>query len=315
MFGPRSREGGARRQAPDGAPERVALVGVVVNTGLAAVKLVAGIAGSSFALVADAVESLCDIVGSMVVWGALRYGARDPDDDHPFGHGKAEALAGLAVATLVIGAGIGIGVQSVREILTPHDVPRPFTLIVLAVVIVIKESLFRAAKRAARRAGSSAGHADAWHHRSDAITSLAAFVGILIAVIGGERFAVADDWAALFASCIIAVNGVLLVREPWAELMDASMPEIERECTRIVLSIPGFEAVERCHARKSGRMHRVTMHAEVDPQMSVREAHDLTGRAKAAVRDAIPGVESLLIHIEPAVRDGSTDSASGRATS
>lgn len=304
-----------RRQSPDDSPERLALLGVVVNTVLAGAKLAAGVLGSSFALVADAVESLCDIAGSVVVWGALRYGSRAPDEDHPFGHGKVEALAGLAVSLLVVGAGIGIGVQAVREILTPHDVPKPFTLVVLAIVIVIKESLFRATKRAARRAGSSAGHADAWHHRSDAITSLAAFVGILIAVVGGEGCAVADDWAALLASCVIVINGVLLVREPASELMDKSTPEIERECTRIVLSVEGFEAVERCHARKSGRMHRVTMHAAVDPAMSVREAHDLTGQAKAAVRAALPRVESLLIHIEPAIRDGSADSRAAHATS
>lgn len=301
------------RRAPDAAPERVAFLGIVANAALAGVKLAAGILGSSFALVADAVESLCDIAGSLVVWGALRYGSRGPDEDHPFGHGKAEALAALAVSVLVVCAGVGIGVQAVREILTQHGAPRPFTLVVLATVVVVKEALFRAARGAAQRSGSSAGHADALHRRSDAITSVAAFIGILIAIVGGEGYAVADDWAALLAACVIAVNGVLLARAPAAELMDRSAPEVERECARLVLGIPGIRGIERCHARKSGRMHRVTMHAEVDPDMSVRDAHALTGRAKAIVRQAMPNVESLLIHIEPA--RGGPDSSAGAGVS
>lgn len=284
---------------PDDAPERVALWGVVLNAGLAGVKLAAGVAGSSFALVADAVESIGDIAGSLVVWGALRYGAQPPDEDHPFGHGKAEALAALAVAVLIVGAGIGIGIQSVHGILTPHDLPRPFTLAVLGGVIAIKEAMYRIARRAARRSGSTAGHADALHHRSDAITSIAAFIGISIALIGGKAYAVADGWAALFASVVIIINGVLLVRAPASELMDRAAPEVERECVRIVLAMGGFTGVERCHARKSGRGYRVTMHAEVAPEMSVAEAHALTGKAKASVRREIPSVDSLLIHIEP----------------
>lgn len=280
-------------------PERVALLGIAVNAVLACVKLGAGIVGNSFALIADAIESIGDIAGSIVVWGGLRYGAQPPDEDHPFGHGKAEALAALAVAILIVGAGVGIGIHAVREIQTPRGSPRWFTIVVLVAVILIKETLFRIASRASKASASNAGRADAWHHRSDAITSLAALVGISIALIGGDRWAVADDWAALLAGCVIIVNGLLISRGPWDELMDRSAPDIERVCTQTVLAIDGFTGVERCNARKSGRVYRVVMHAEVSPDMTVAQAHALTGIAKAAVRNAHPLVASLLIHIEP----------------
>jgi cation diffusion facilitator family transporter len=279
--------------------EGAALWGIVANAVLALVKLLGGIFGNSFALVADAVESLADIAGSVVVWGALKYGSTPADDNHPFGHGKVESLAALAVSILIIIAGLGIGIQSVREILDPGQAPLPFTLLILVAVVVVKEAMFRIASRAARRSASAAGRADAWHHRSDALTSLAAFVGISIAILGGPTYAVADDWAALAASVVIVINGVLLSREPFAELMDHATPEIASHCERVVRSIDGVRSIERCHARKSGRVYRVVMHAEVDPEMSVAAAHALTGKAKALVRHELPSVASLLIHIEP----------------
>jgi len=283
----------------DDAPERAALLGLLVNALLAAIKLVAGIVGHAFALVADAVESMADIFGSIVVWRALRYGARPADERHPFGHGKAEALAALAVGLLIIVAGIGIAVKAIDGIVAPHLAPRPFTLVVLVVVVIVKETMYRVARRAAKPSGSSAGAADAWHHRSDAITSLAAFVGIGIAVVGGERWAPADDWAALVASVVIALNGLLLLRAPFAELMDEASPDTAARCSAAVLEIEGIRAIERCEARKVGRAYRVIMHAEVDPTMSVADAHALTGKAKAHVRERIPELASLLIHVEP----------------
>jgi cation diffusion facilitator family transporter len=280
-------------------PERAAGLGLIVNVALAATKLVAGIVGHSFALVADSVESMVDIAGSVIVWRALHYGARPPDTDHPFGHGKAEALAALAVGLLVILAGLAIAIQSFDGIINPHEVPAWYTLVVLLAVIAIKEGMYRYTHRAAKHTDSSAGAADAWHHRSDALTSLAAFVGITIALIGGERWAPADDWAALAASLVIITNGVLLMRTPYAELMDKALPELATRCSEIVMRIEGIHRVEQCEARKVGRAYRVIMHVEVDPQMTVVDAHSLTGKAKALVREELPQVASLLIHIEP----------------
>lgn len=281
------------------SPERAALLGIGLNAILAAVKFVTGILGHSFALVADSIESMADIVGSLVVWRAFRFGARPPDESHPFGHGKAESLAAMAVALLVMAAGAGVGIEAVRGMTVPQHMPAPFTLGVLAAVIVLKETMFRVARRAAAPTASSAGFADAWHHRSDAVTSAAAFIGITVAIVGGQAFISADRWAALVASVVIIVNGVLLLRAPLSELMDAASPEIAAQCSAIVLGIEGIRAIEQCEARKSGRVYRVIMHAEVDPSMSVGEAHALTGKAKAVLRERMPLVASLLIHIEP----------------
>lgn len=277
----------------------MALVGVVVNAALALIKLVAGIVGHSFALVADAAESLVDIVGSAVVWGAFRYGGRPADREHPFGHGKIEALAGLAVALLVVAAGAGIAVEAVRQIITPHVSPRGFTLIVLVLVVGVKETMFQLTRRAASRASSTAGYADAWHHRSDAITSAFAFVGISMALIGGPRWAPADDWAALLASGVIIINGVRLMRPPVSELMDEHAPEVADKVRESTLAVPGVLGVERCETRRSGRGYRVVMHVEVDPQMSVYDSHALTGRIKSELREAFSELDSVLIHIEP----------------
>lgn len=286
---------GARRATP----ERLALTGLIVNAGLALGKAVAGAVGNSFAMVADAAESMVDIAGSLVIWGALRYGGRPPDETHPFGHGKAEAMGALAVALIVGVVGAFVGWHAIEGIRSPQPVPASWTLIVIVVVVAVKETMFRVTRGAARRAGSSAGLADAWHHRSDAITSLAAFVGIAIAVIGGEKYARADDWAALVAAGVILINAVMIGREPFHELLDKSLDDVAARCTEIALRVDGVRGVERCDARQSGRAYRVTMHAEVDPAMSVAEAHALTGKVKAAVREAMPRVESLLIHVEP----------------
>lgn len=288
-----------------GRPRRIAAIGLMVSVVLAVVKLVAGIVGHSFALVADAVESLVDVAGSGMVWSAMRYGDKPADAEHPFGHGKAEALAGLAVAILVIGAGIGIAIESVRQIATPHTSPHAFTLLVLVGVIVVKELLARAADRAARSAGgSSAGSADAWHHRSDAITSAFAFIGIAIALAGGPGWARADDVAALFASGVILFNGVRIARGPWDEILDRHCPEVAEEAVGIALLDPDVKAVERCEARRSGRGYRVVMHVEVDGEMSVDASHRITGRLKGAIRTRRGEIDTVLIHIEP---HGETD--------
>ena len=290
-----------QRRAPSDsdAPERLALLGVFVNAALAAGKLLVGILGNSYALIADAVESMGDILGSLVIWGALRYGGRPPDDEHPFGHGKAESLAALGVALLLIIAGLGIAASALLTINEPRQPPAAFTLIALIIIVAIKEAMYRIASRGATRTGSSAGLADAWHHRSDAITSAAAFTGILIAILGGPSMAIADQIAALVAAAIIILNGLRLLPEPYRELMDRDAPDIATQCAQIVITIDGIRAIERCHARKVGRVYRVAMHAEVDPHMPVSEAHALTGIAKARVREQLPTVASLLIHIEP----------------
>lgn len=279
---------------------RVTLAGLAVNVLLAVSKLVAGLLGHSYALIADAIESMGDILGSVVIWGGLRYGSRPPDGDHPYGHGKAEALAALAVAAMVLAAGVGIAVKSVHEIVTPHHAPAAWTLIVLVAVVGIKETMFRVARRAARRASSTAVEVDAWHHRSDALTSVAAFIGISVALVGGPGWEPADDWAALAAAGVIVINAFRLMREPYAELMDRGMDATAARAADIARTVPDVRGVEKVHARKSGTRFYVDMHVEVDAAMSVHDAHIVSGKAKAAVRAAMPEVANVLIHVEPA---------------
>jgi len=279
---------------------RVAVAGLFINGALAIVKLVTGLLGHSYALVADAVESMADIFGSMVVWGGLRIAQQPPDENHPYGHGKAEALAALVVALMLIGAALGISIEAVREIVVPHHAPAAYTLWVLVGVVAVKEGMYRVGRRAARASGSNAVLADAWHHRSDAITSVAAGVGISIALIGGEGYEPADDWAALVASGVIAFNAIRLMRSPLGELMDVKPAAITREAREIAGAVDGVADVEKVQARKSGTRYWVDMHVEVDPAMSVQDAHELAHTVKDAVRAAMPSVEDVLIHVEPA---------------
>jgi cation diffusion facilitator family transporter len=278
---------------------RVTLVGMAVNFVLAMVKLVAGILGNSYALVADAVESFADIVGSAIIWGGLRVAARPPDDNHPYGHGKAEALASLAVAGLLLAAAVWIVVKSIHEIITPHSTPAWWTLVVLVVVVATKETMFRVARSVARREGSTAVHTDAWHHRADAITSLAAFVGISIALIGGEGWEPADDWAAILASVTIAWNAVTIARPPISELLDKRPGDIPERAAAVARTVDGVRDIEQAHARKAGTRYWVDMHVEVDPHLSVHEGHIISGKVKAAIRREIPEVAGVLVHIEP----------------
>ncbi|MFN7021318.1 MAG: cation diffusion facilitator family transporter [Phycisphaerales bacterium] len=294
--------------APENQPsraQRTALLGLAVNIALALVKLITGIVGNSYALVADAVESIADIAGSVVIWGGLHIGARPADENHPYGHGKAEALAAMVVASLVAVAGVAIIVKSIQMVLTPHASPAVFTLPVLVLVVVVKFTLARHTARIARAEGKDAVHVDAGHHLSDAITSAAAFIGIAAALIAkhiygmGDRWASADDWAAMLAGFIILFNGLRLARLPLRELMDAEPTAVLADARRIALSIEGVRGLEKTRARTSGSRHYLDMHIEVDPAMSVADAHIITGKVKHAIRAAHPRIADVLIHVEP----------------
>ncbi|HEY0242282.1 MAG TPA: cation diffusion facilitator family transporter [Gemmatimonadaceae bacterium] len=279
---------------------RSAQLGMLVNALLALVKLVAGIAGNTYALVADAVESTADIFASLVVWGALRVATRDPDEDYPFGYGKAESVAAAVVAIMLVAAALGIGFEAIREIRTPHQTPAPWTLLVLVAVLFIKFVLFRRTLSIGEAAGSTAGKADAWHHLSDAITSAAAFIGISIALWGGPGWEQADDWAALFAAAVILYNGVLLIRPALHDLMDR-MPgtEIIDAVRQAAVRVPSVLAVEKLSARKAGLVYYVDIHVQADPGMSLHDAHEVSGAVKSAIRASVPTVAGVLVHMEP----------------
>jgi cation diffusion facilitator family transporter len=283
------------------AGARVALLGLVINLVLASVKIVAGVVGHAYVLIADGMESALDVAGSVVIWGGLTVAARPPDRTHPYGHGKAEPIAALVVAICVLAAAIGLAIESVREILTPHHGPAPFTLAILVVVIVIKEFLFRYVNRIGQDLESTAVQTDAWHHRSDALTSAAAFIGISVALIGGERWQSADDWAALFACAVIAANGVRLALPAFYEIMDtAPGGKIVKSILAVASSVPGVVEVEKCHARKMGLDYYVDLHVGVDGNISVHEGHEIAHRVKAAIQQSDSRIADVLVHIEPA---------------
>jgi cation diffusion facilitator family transporter len=282
---------------------RATFLGLVVNTMLASTKLAAGLIGQSHALVADAVESLADIFSSIIVWRGLVVADVPPDEDHPYGHGKAEPLAAAMVAGMLLVAAGWITVRALEQIVAPHQPPAPFTLVVLLVVIAIKEGLFRFVWHESVLVDSAAVQSDAWHHRSDAITSAAAAIGIGIALIGGKDYAAADDWAAIAAACVIAWNGWRMMRPALNELMDRSPNrEVIDQICKLGETTPGVDRVEKCLVRKMGYQYFVDMHVEVDPEMTVQRSHDIAHDVKDKVRTQIPRVRDVLVHVEPARR-------------
>jgi cation diffusion facilitator family transporter len=279
---------------------RSAQLGLLANTVLTGVKLVAGIVGNSGALIADAVESMADIVSSIIVWSGLRVSAREADESYPFGYGKAEPLAAAVVALLMVGAAAGIAIEAVDQIITPHLTPAPFTLLVLVGVVLTKEVLFRRTRAVGAVTESTAVHADAWHHRSDAITSAAAFVGISISLWKGPGWEAADDWAALLASLIIAANGARILRPAVHDLMDRSPEQqILERIEKAALGVPRVLSIEKLKVRRAGVGVYVDVHVQADPGMSLHDAHELSGRVKGAVRAAQRGVLGVLVHMEP----------------
>jgi cation diffusion facilitator family transporter len=280
---------------------RTVVWGILASVGLATLKVIAGIAGNSYALLADGVESMLDVISSLVVWGSLKIAARTPDERFPYGYGKAEPLAALVIATALLATAAGISIQSAREIRLPHHAPAPFTLVVLVGVVVTKEIMFRVLSRTGARIGSHAMKTDAWHHRSDSLTSLAAFIGISVALVAGPGYESADDWAALFASAVIAWNGVRLFLSAWGEIMDVSPPpELTDEIRRIAGGVDGVTEIDLCRVRKSGLGLWVDIHVVVDGDISVRAGHTIAHRVKDALVDSRHHVMDAVVHIEPA---------------
>lgn len=284
--------------------QRNTILGFFASLILAIVKLVAGLVGRSSALVADAVESFADTIGSMFVWQALRVASKPADKDHPYGYGKAEAVASLAVGGLLVVAALFIVSEALHEIMIPHQPPAPWTLIVLIVVVAVKEILFRVVMKGADEFASDAAKADAWHHRSDAITSAAALVGVSIAILGPTVFGlpglvVADEVAAILASGVILITAGHLIRPSLQELLDATSHELAGRIVAVAEKVDGVRMVEKVLVRKSGAGFHLDMHLHVDPDLTIRVAHALAGKVKATLRAEIPNLRGVLIHVEP----------------
>lgn len=285
---------------------RWAQVGLFTNALLVVIKLIAGVVGHANALVADAVESSADIFSSLIVWMGLSIAARPADEDHPYGHGKAEPLAAAVVSLMLLGAAIGISIMAIREIRAPQHLPSPFTLFVAAGVIIIKELLYRRVSRVGKEVGSTVIAADAWHHRADAISSLAAFIGIGIALLGGRGWEAADDWAALVAAVVVAVNGIRTLRPAIAGLMDEAPDRSVKERARqAAAEVNGVRTVEKLNVRSSGLGFYVDIHVKADPALSLEAAHEIAAKVKYAILEAIPSAVGVLVHMEPYRDSGS----------
>lgn len=279
---------------------RAAIVALVISATLATLKIGAGILGNSFALIADGVESVLDIFTGLLVLGGLRVSAIEPDASYPYGRGKAEPLAALVVATVLLLAAAGIALGAIREIVTPHDVPEPFTLVVLVIVVLAKEGTYRRLIRHGRAAGSRAVEVDAWHHRADALTSVAAFIGISIALLAGPGWESADDWAALAACIVITWNGARLFRGGLREILDVTASQEVLERVRAVArGVPGIEGVDQVRVRRSGLVYVVDIHVEVPGGLTVERGHALGHDVKDRLLGCELPILDVLVHVEP----------------
>lgn len=273
---------------------------IIGNTSLALIKGLAGFFGNSYALVADAIESTTDIFASFLVLFGIKYSNRPADDNHPYGHGRAEPLITFLVVGFLITSATIIAYESIQNIGKPHDLPKAWTLIVLALIIGWKEYSFQTVMKKSIITNSSSLKADAWHHRSDAITSVAAFIGISIALILGKGYESADDWAALFASFFILYNSYMIFRPALGEIMDEHRyDDLVENIRQESLKVEGIIGTEKCFIRKAGMKYHVDLHAIVDANISVKEGHDLAHKLKDALRSEISELGHVLIHIEP----------------
>jgi cation diffusion facilitator family transporter len=279
---------------------RSALVGIFVNFCLAATKCTAGFLGHSFALFADGLESAADVLTGLVVYFGLKIAVKPPDENHPYGHGKAEPIAALLVGFSLVGAAIAVAVESIHGIVTPHPAPAFYTLIVLAGVLIVKELLFRYVANVGDSIGSVAVKSDAWHHRSDAITSAFAFIGVSIALLGGKGWEAADRWAALGAAFVILYNAWRQVRPAILELGDvAPDPSVETRVRQVAEGVPGVVGLDKCFVRKMGLSFYVDLHVVVSGSLSVREGHRIAHQVEDKVLRQLPQVSEVLVHIEP----------------
>lgn len=290
--------GHLQRSADRGA--KSAVLGIALNSGLGLAKCSAGLLGNSVALVADGLESFADVLSGLVVYFGLKIAAKPPDADHPYGYGKAEPLASLVVSLALMAAAFFIIYEGIREITTPSETAKPYTLVVVAGVLIIKELLFRHVASVGESIASIAVRADAWHHRSDALTSAFAFVGISIAILGGPGWEAADGWAAICAALVILYNAWKQLRPAVLELTDrAPDPSLESRVREIAMRVPSVIGLDKCFVRKMGFSFYVDLHVVVNGDLSVRQGHKIAHEVEDQVLDRLPQVIEVLVHVEP----------------
>lgn len=276
------------------------ILAICINVVLMLVKIGVGLVGNSYALVADGIESASDIFSSLITWAGFHVSLKPADDEHPYGHGKIESLAGMFAGVSLLAAAVIIAWNSISEILTPHHAPAWFTLPVLIGVVIIKELLSRKVLSAGNDFDSIALKGDAWHHRSDAITSGAAAIGIAVALIGGPGYESADDWAALVACVIIVVNGVLILRGSVHDVLDGKVSEdLRADLIQLAEETHGVINTEKCRIRKSGVSLFMEIHVRVDRTITVEAGHHIGHEVKNRLLAKNLRLLDVVVHIEP----------------
>jgi cation diffusion facilitator family transporter len=279
---------------------RTTQIGIGISILLVILKAVSGNIGHSYALVADATETGADIFSSTLLWIGLKIAMKPADTKHPYGHGKAEPIASIVISFCLMGAAAWIAWHAIEYVRTPHDMPKRFTLYILLLVMIIKEAMFRYVMKVGKEIDSNAVKADAYHHRSDAITSVAAFIGIVIALIAGKGYEGADDWAALIASGLIFYNAIQLLRPGLAEIMDAApSAEIVNKVRVLAAQVAEVKQIEKCYVRKMGFDYFVDLHIEIDPEITVAEGHRIAHIVKDKLLASGLSIKDVLVHIEP----------------
>ncbi len=280
--------------------EKTVYFSILGSLGLAIIKWLAGFFGNSFALIADAIESTTDIFSSVLVLLGIKYSKRPADDNHPYGHGRIEPLVTFIVVIFLVISATVIAHQSIINLRTPHELPEAWTLFVLGAIILWKEISYHVVNRRAKLLNSTSLKADAWHHRSDAITSVAAFIGISIALWFGKGYEYADDWAALFAAGFILYNCYHIFRPALGEIMDENLFEdMVSKVRELSLHVGGVLAIDKCYVRKIGMSFLIDIHAVVDPQLNVKQGHEIAHALKDYLILHMPEIANVFVHIEP----------------
>ena len=280
---------------------RIAATSVAVNAALAALNVGTGLRAGSASVVAVGVEFAGDVLAALVVWTGLRIAARPPDANHPYGHGRAEVVAGLVVGMMLCAVGVSIAVRSISGYDAAHPPPPTFALWPLVATLAVKLVMTWGKIRAGRRIGSSALVADGWNDAVDVLSTSAALCAVALTLYDPQRFLPADHFGAFAVGIVVISIGLRLTRDASLELMD-TMPDA-RLLERVRAAACRDEqarGVEKCFARKTGLRYHVDLHLDVDPAMTVADSHAVAQRVRERVRREVPEVEDVLVHVEPA---------------
>lgn len=292
-------EQSARSEQREAVGQRIALFSIVVGVGLSVAKIVVGLKAGSTAVVSDGVEAAGDVLSSAIVYAGLWLASRPPDEEHPYGHGRYETLAGLGIGGLLLVTASGI----LWHVLTSdrHSAGVPiFALYPLAAAVVCKTALAILKRRVGRKIGSDSLQADAWHDMTDLLSTFVALTAVILSIENPARFQFADRIGGILIGAIILSLSIQVVRRTITSLLDTMpAPQKMKEIRTVALSVSGARGVEKCFARRTGLRYHVDLHLEVDPDMTVRESHDIATAVRAAVKQRVDWVADVLVHVEP----------------